>query len=236
VTGHREVGAVVVAAGLGERLGGERPKALVEVAGRPLVAHAVANLRAAGVRHLVVVHTPGEEAAFRTAVADADAVLTPGGEDRSASVRAGVAALPEAVELVAIHDAARAFAPPEVIRATVAAVVDDVLAAAPALPIADTVKRTVGDEVLETVARDELAAVQTPQVPPRHVLDAVTTSASSATDDLGLVERARAAGRLHGRIVLVAGSVRAGKITFPHDVVVAEALAGWRDAAGRPRL
>lgn len=231
------VGAVVVAAGRGERLGGERPKALVTVAGRPLVAHAVAALRAAGVGHLVVVHTPGEEAAFRAALA-ADGVtltdggartdgvtLTAGGDDRSASVRAGLAALPDEVRVVAVHDAARAFTPPAVIRSAVAAVTGDVLAAAPAVPVADTLKRVRGDEVVGTVDRADLVAVQTPQVFPRAVLAEVTGSGTSATDDLALVERRLAEGGLTGRIVWVAGSVRGAKVTYPEDVVIAEALA-----------
>jgi 2-C-methyl-D-erythritol 4-phosphate cytidylyltransferase len=221
----RDVGAVVVAAGRGERLGDERPKALVVVAGRPLVAHAVAALRATGIHHLVVVHTPGEEAAFRAAVADDRVSLTPGGADRSASVRAGVAALPDEVRVVAVHDAARAFTPPAVIRSTVDAVTGDVLAAAPALPVADTLKRTSGDEVVGTVDRTDLVAVQTPQVFPRDVLAEVTRGEARATDDLALVERRLADGGLSGRIVWVPGSVRGAKITHPEDLVLAEALA-----------
>jgi 2-C-methyl-D-erythritol 4-phosphate cytidylyltransferase len=226
-----DVGAVVVAAGRGERLGGDRPKALVVVAGRPLVAHAVGALRAAGISHLVVVHSPGDEAAFRAALGAAGATLTdgvsltPGGADRSASVRAGLAALPDEVRVVAVHDAARAFTSPAVIRATVDAVTGDVLAAAPALPVADTLKRTDGDEVVGTVDRAGLVAVQTPQVFPRQVLEGVTAAGAAATDDLALVEAARAAGRLSGRIVLVPGSVRGAKITYPEDIVIAEALA-----------
>jgi 2-C-methyl-D-erythritol 4-phosphate cytidylyltransferase len=219
------VGAVVVAAGRGERLGGDRPKALAVVAGRPLVTHAVAALRAAGVHHLVVVHTPGEEAAFRAALDDPAVALTPGGDDRSASVRAGLAVLPHEVAVVAVHDAARAFTPPAVIRAAVRAVTGDVLAAAPALPVADTIKRTADGEVTGTVDRSDLVAVQTPQVFPRRILASVASTAGSATDDLALVERARDAGTLSGRIVLVPGSVRGAKVTYPEDVVIAEALA-----------
>jgi 2-C-methyl-D-erythritol 4-phosphate cytidylyltransferase len=100
-----------------------------------------------------------------------------------------------------------------------------VLAAAPALPVADTLKRTDGDEVVGTVDRAGLVAVQTPQVFPRQVLEGVTAAGAAATDDLALVEAARAAGRLSGRIVLVPGSVRGAKITYPEDIVIAEALA-----------
>jgi 2-C-methyl-D-erythritol 4-phosphate cytidylyltransferase len=240
------VAAVVVAAGRGERLGGDRPKALVEVAGRSLVAHAVAGLRAAGVEVVIVVHTPGERDAFAAALDD-EVVLVAGGADRSASVRAGLAALPDGVEVVAVHDAARAFAPPAVIAATIAAVTgapggsgggtgpgaaagERVVAAAPALPVADTLKRVTGDVVVGTVDRTDLVAVQTPQVLPVDVLRGVTEDGGSATDDLALVEAQLADGRLSGRIVWVPGSPLGVKITFAEDLVTAEALA--RHAAG----
>lgn len=225
------VGIVVVAAGSGERLGAGRPKALVEVAGRSLIAHAVAGLGEAGFTSVVVVHTPGEEAAFRAAVAGAgtdagvEVVLVPGGADRSASVRAGLAALPGDVEVVAVHDAARAFTPPAVLRAVVAAVTGDVVAAAPAVPVADTLKRVDGDRVTGTVDRSELVAVQTPQVFPAAVIRAVATEGASATDELALVEQHLADGRLEGRIVWVPGSARGFKVTVPEDLELAEVFA-----------
>jgi 2-C-methyl-D-erythritol 4-phosphate cytidylyltransferase len=212
------VGFVLVAAGRGERLGLDRPKALVEVAGRSLVGWAVEGLRAAGAETVVVVHPPGSEDAFGAAIGDGGVVLVPGGDDRSASVRAGLDALPASVRVVAVHDAARAFTPPEVIRAAVAAVTGDVLAAAPALPVADTLKRADGNEVIATVDRRDLVAVQTPQVFPATVIRSVTTDATSATDDLALVEQGRADGRLTGRIVWVPGSTRGAKITYADDL------------------
>lgn len=227
-----EVAAIVVAAGRGERLGGERPKALVEVVDQPLLAWAVAGLRAAGVHDLVVVHTPGEGEAFAAALApDAagtatPARLVPGGADRSASVRAGLAALPAASTLVAVHDAARAFTPPAVIGAAIAAVTGDVLAAAPALPVADTLKRISGTQVVATVERADLVAVQTPQVFPREVLAAVAAAGASATDDLALVEAGIADGSLAGRVVWVPGSPRGLKVTLPDDLLLAAAFAG----------
>jgi 2-C-methyl-D-erythritol 4-phosphate cytidylyltransferase len=235
--GRDRVAAVVVAAGSGERLGHGRPKALVEVAGRALVAWAVTGLREAGVATVVVVHTPGEREAFAGALDDVDpdgeVMLVPGGADRSASVRAGVAALPAGVELVAIHDAARAFTPPTVIRTAVEAVTGDVVAAAPAVPVADTLKRISGDQVVATVERADLVAIQTPQVLPLEVLTLVADERAAATDDLGLVEAALADGRLQGRVVWVPGSPRGFKVTFPEDLALAEAFAG-RDAPMQP--
>lgn len=220
--------AVVVAAGRGERLSRQQPKALVEVAGRPLVAHAVAGLRAAGLRDVVVVHTPGERPAFAAALGDADVVLVEGGATRTGSVRAGVAATPPSAGVVAVHDAARAFTPPEVIRTVVAAVTGDVLAAAPGLPVADTLKRVDGAQVVGTTDRTGLVAVQTPQVFPLEVLRAVLDATDEATDELALVERAVAAGTLSGRVVWVPGSLLGWKLTYPADLAAAERLAGPR--------
>lgn len=225
------VGVVVVAAGSGDRLGADVSKALVSLAGRPLLAHALAGLAAAGLPPAVVVHTPGEAEAFALATGDIAALrLVPGGATRTASVASGVAQLPDDVEVVAIHDAARPLTPPAVIAAAVAAVTGaaDVLAAAPGVPVADTLKRTAAGEVLTTVDRTGLVGVQTPQVFPRPVLDRVldlSGAAEHATDDLGLVERLRDRGQLEGRIVVVAGSVWARKVTYPSDLALLEVLA-----------
>lgn len=225
------VGVVVVAAGSGSRLGSAGPKALVEVAGRSLLAHALAALAAAGLPAATVVHTAGHAAAFTAAVAELPvARFVAGGESRTASVRAGVAALPASVSIVVIHDAARPLMPPEVIRATLDAVLDndDVVAAAPALPVSDTLKRVDGDTVVETVDRDRLVGVQTPQVFPRWVLQDALADADDATDDLGLVESLLATGRLQGRVAVVPGSAWGRKVTFPSDLAVVEALAMTR--------
>jgi 2-C-methyl-D-erythritol 4-phosphate cytidylyltransferase len=174
--GTARIGVVVVAAGSGERLGSRGPKALVPLVGRPLLAHALAGLAGAGLPPAVVVHTPGAAEAFMLAVGELPiASLVPGGATRTASVAAGVAALPRDVEVVVVHDAARPLTPPDVIVAAVAAVTGavDVLAAAPAIPVADTLKRTDGWQVLTTVDRSGLVGVQTPQVFPRRVLDVV---------------------------------------------------------------
>jgi 2-C-methyl-D-erythritol 4-phosphate cytidylyltransferase len=221
------VGGVVVAAGRGERLGAGRSKALTTLAGRTLVELALEGLRAAGLAPLVVVHPAGEREAFSALVGDAR--LVPGGATRTDSVRAGVAALPGDVETVAVHDAARALTPPAVIAEAVGAIGDGVVAAAPARRVADTLKRVTPLEggwqrVAGTVDRDELAAVQTPQVFPRDVLERALASGRDASDDLGLVEALLEEGALEGRIVLVPGSPLGMKVTWPDDVVVAEAL------------
>lgn len=229
------LGTILVAAGRGERLGGREPKALVEVGGRTLLEHALCGLAAAGVEDVVVVHPAGEGERFAALAPGAG--LTPGGATRTASVRAGLAALAEDAAVVAVHDAARALMPPEVIRRAVAAVadapgdagaVDAVVAAAPAVPVADTLKRVAGDQVVGTVARDDLVAVQTPQVFRREVLAPALERGREATDDLALVEHLVAAGVVSGRVVTVAGSARGLKITWPDDVLFAAALLEHR--------
>lgn len=235
---HASVGAVVVAAGSGERLGAAVPKALVQLAGRPLVAWAVEAVIAAGITQ-VVVTAPADHLAEMTAVVDAvatavvgrggacDVKVIAGGDTRSASVRLGVAALEPIPECIAIHDAARARQTPQVIRATVDAIVGDVLASAPGIPVVDTLKRVGADgTVRATVNRSDLWAVQTPQTFSTDVLLAVHAWAGGrdATDDLGLFEAAVAVGAVRGRAVLVDGCAEGNKITHPDDLRLAQAL------------
>lgn len=228
------VAAIVVAAGRGERLGAGLPKALVAVAGRPLVVHAVAAVRAAGIAEVVVVHPPDAQDTFASVLAGTDVVTVPGGATRDASVRAGLAALDAQVTVVAVHDAARGLQPPEVIAAVVAAVGGGVVAAAPALPVTDTVKRVRGDEVVGTVDRSTLAAVQTPQAVAAEVLRAAHAAAADgdgaagATDDLGRVEDHLADTGGPGRVVVVPGSPLGAKVTYAADVTVLEALLAER--------
>lgn len=251
----RPVGVVVVAAGSGDRLGAGVPKALVELDGRTLLAHALGGLAAAGLPPAVVVHTPGAREAFAAGVGALPvAALVAGGASRTASVARGVAALDPAAEVVVVHDAARPLTPPGVIAAAVAAVVQgvddrgvpEVLAAAPGVPVADTLKRTAdpGDpaasdradgqrrEVVATVDRTHLVGIQTPQVFPRAVLAAALAAVADgheATDDLALVEQLRTAGTLAGRIVVVPGSVWSRKVTYPADLRLLEVLAAHAD-------
>ena len=239
------VGVVVVAAGSGHRLGARAPKALVELQGRSLLSHALAGLAAAGLPPAVVVHTPGQGVAFAAATGGLPvAALVPGGAARTDSVTAGVAALDGAVDVVVVHDAARPLTPPEVIGAAVAAVPagGDVLAAAPGIPVADTLKRTAPSaadasalEVVETVDRTGLVGIQTPQVFPSAVLETALGSVAGTrevTDELALVEALRAEGTLRGRIVVVSGSVWSRKVTYPADLHLLGLLAAHADPGG----
>lgn len=228
------VAAIVPAAGKGERLGPGVPKALRPLAGRPLLVYAVAAVAAARSVDLVVVAAPPtrlEEVRALLAAAPLGAPVTvlAGGESRRQSVAAALDALPETVDVVLVHDAARPLAPGELADAVVAAVRAGAAAVVPALAVADTVKRVGTDGVVaETVGRDMLRAVQTPQGFRRDVLAAAhARPAGAATDDAGLVE---AAG---GRVRIVPGHPAAFKVTCPFDLLLAEALlAAGPEASG----
>jgi 2-C-methyl-D-erythritol 4-phosphate cytidylyltransferase len=235
----RREAAVVVAAGLGRRLGpeGARPKALMTVAGRSLLELALIGLRDASVREIVVVHTPGHEAAFAAACERQGVTrLVPGGDTRTASVGKGLAAIADDVDVVAVHDAARPLTPPRVIRAVLDTVGGDVVAVAPGVAVTDTLKRVSDDRITGTLDRRDVHAIHTPQAFVPAVLRAAmehVTDGTGVTDDLSLVERALADGVVIGVIRLVAGSPWDLKITYPEDLEIAEALLAARGAGGR---
>ena len=211
---------IVAAAGSGLRLGADLPKALVPLAGRPLVCWAVDTLRAGGVGRVVVAVPSSERAAF-AAVLPADVVLVDGGATRTASVRAGLAAAGEA-PVVLVHDAARPLTPPDVVIRVLAALADGARAVVPVLPVADTVVAVDDDGVVAgAVPRAPLRRVQTPQGFDRATLVAAYAAHDGAdhTDDASVV---RAAGV---PVTTVAGDERAAKVTVAHDLAVAEMLA-----------
>ncbi len=201
------------------------PKALVPVAGEPLLLHALRRAAASGVVDVVVVVAPeGEEQRVRELLAPlglGDLRVVAGGAERQDSVRRGLAVLPADVDVVLVHDAARCLTPPSVFRAVVAAVRGGAVAVVPALAVSDTVKRVVDGRVVETVDRRELVAVQTPQgfsCAPLRAAHEAAASAAPATDDAGMLEA------LGHEVVTVAGEDAAFKVTRPVDLVLAEAL------------
>jgi 2-C-methyl-D-erythritol 4-phosphate cytidylyltransferase len=219
--------ALIVAAGSGERLGAGRPKALVELAGRPLVAWSVAALEAtAGVEQIVAAMPAGEPQPLGT-------TGVAGGASRSESVlRALEAAAPS--ELVLVHDAARPLLTPDLAEAVIAALEADpgADAAIAAAPVSDTIKRAGpdGGAVVETLDRRELWSVQTPQVFRRgaleRALDADAEELARATDDASLIERAG------GRVIVVPSPAENIKVTTPVDLRLAELLLAARSAGG----
>jgi 2-C-methyl-D-erythritol 4-phosphate cytidylyltransferase len=214
--------AVVPAAGRGDRLGGEQPKAFRLLGGTPLLVHAVGALLASRYVERVVVAAPADRLAEVSALFGARVTAVPGGACRQDSVAAALAALPSDVDVVLVHDAARPLVPVAVVDAVVAAVLAGAAAVVPVLPVVDTLKRVdAAGLVAGTVPRAGTYAVQTPQGFRREVLakaHAAADPAEPATDDAGLVERLGIA------VSTVPGSGDALKITTPFDLLVAEAV------------
>lgn len=202
-----DVWGIVVAAGAGRRFG--RAKQFEALGDRRLVDRAV-ETALLGCDEIVLVLPEG-------ASWDGPSVHTvvTGGATRSDSVRAGLAAVPDHVAVVVVHDAARPLASRELFAAVIAEIAAGADAAVPGIPVTDTIKRVDGSLVVETVARDTLVAVQTPQAFAAAALRAAHADAAHATDDAALVE---AAG---GRVVVVAGEQHNLKITAPRDLDLA---------------
>jgi 2-C-methyl-D-erythritol 4-phosphate cytidylyltransferase len=217
-----DVAVLVPAAGAGLRLGPGGPKALRDLAGEPLLVHAVRRLGAVACVGQVVVAAPVDAVdAVRALLAPVGPVLVvPGGATRQASVAAALAAADPRLGIVLVHDAARALAPPELFERVAAAVRAGHPAVIPVLAVVDTIKR-VDDagQVLGTVDRAVLRAVQTPQGFRREVLTAAHAAAvDEHTDDAGLAEG------LGVPVHTVPGDEAALKITRPFDLRVAAAL------------
>ncbi|MFZ0322651.1 MAG: 2-C-methyl-D-erythritol 4-phosphate cytidylyltransferase [Actinomycetes bacterium] len=226
--------AVIPAAGRGERLGPGAPKALRELGGQPMLVHAVHAMANARSVDLVVVAAPADELdSVRVLLApvggDTPVLVVAGGETRQDSVGRALATLPDDVDVVLVHDAARPLAPPELADAVVATVRSGADAVVPGVVLADTVKQVdPAGRVEATPDRESLRAIQTPQGFRRDVLQRAHAEAAGqvATDDAGLVERI-------GRTVLVVpGSEEAFKVTRPLDLAVAEVVLARRRRAG----
>jgi 2-C-methyl-D-erythritol 4-phosphate cytidylyltransferase len=218
------VWAILVAAGRGERLGLDQPKAFAKLGEDPLLAEPLRRLEESDwVDAIVLVAPPGwEEPAILLAEelgCGKVSACVPGGETRADSVRAGMAEVPADAVVVLVHDAARPLLPEAVIERVLAPLSDGWDGAVPGLPIADTLKR-VGDDgaVLETVSRDGLHGVQTPQAFPAEVLRAAVAAGGDATDCAALVE-ARG-----GRVKVVQGDPRLLKVTTADDLAK---IASW---------
>ena len=216
------VWAVLAAAGRGERLGSDRPKAFARLGSRPLLAESLERLESSDWIDRIVIAAPPEWEEPCILVAEeigagkVGSVVT-GGATRSESVRLGLAEVPEDAAAVLVHDAARPVLPDEVIERVLAPLSDGWDGAVPALPVADTVKRVERDRVVETLPRAELVAAQTPQAFVVSALrDALAGDVSAASDCASLVE-----GR-GGRVKVVEGDRRLLKVTDAEDLALIE--------------
>jgi 2-C-methyl-D-erythritol 4-phosphate cytidylyltransferase len=218
------VWAVLAAAGRGERLDADRPKAFAALRGRPLLAESLERLEASGwIESIVVVAPPdweepvillAEELGCGKVVAS-----VAGGETRGESVRIGVGEVDDDAAVILVHDAARPLVSDEVIERLLAALNEGWDGAVPGLPVVDTVKRVEDGAVVETLPRAELVTVQTPQAFVAAVLRAALGGdAASASDCASLVE-ARG-----GRVKVVDGDPHLVKVTTAEDLALVE---GW---------
>lgn len=218
------VWALLAAAGRGERLGADRPKAFVRLGDRPLLAESLERLEACDrVDAIVVVAPPGwEEPTIllgeELGCSKVSACVA-GGATRAESVAAALAEVPQEAEVVLVHDAARPLLPADVVERVLAPLAEGWDGVVPALPLPDTVKRVHDGLVVETLERSSLVGVQTPQAFVASALRAgYRGDPGGATDCASLVE-ARGF-----RVTTVPGDRRLLKITDPEDL---ELVSSW---------
>lgn len=220
--------AIVVAAGSGTRLGGNRPKQFLDLGGIPIIIHALRQFERCPDINEIVTVLPAEETAGFSSQAKEFGLrklirVVAGGETRAQSVRRGLAAVSEA-EIVAVHDGVRPFVTPEEIGCVVQAAKKSGAAVLVA-PVADTIKEVEGNRIVRTVTRQKLRRALTPQCfrfeilkRAYEALDQAEAAGVEVTDESFLVER------LGVEIVAVEGSARNIKITQEEDLVLAEAI------------
>jgi len=212
-------GAVVVAAGVGSRMGTQIPKQFQVLGGRPVLRWSVDVLLQCEEIAAIAVVVSATDRALAQAVLPSNSriLLVDGGMARTESVRNGLSALVgRGLKKVLIHDAARPGLSPSVVRELIAAL-DEADAAAPALPVTDALKDN--RDGVRSVSRDGLVRVQTPQAFRFDIISkAIAGATNAAVDDLALVESAGA------RIVLTPGRAELMKITHPEDMAIAEKL------------
>jgi 2-C-methyl-D-erythritol 4-phosphate cytidylyltransferase len=218
------VWALLVAAGAGERLGEERPKAFVRLGELPLLAESLRRLEDSGWIDAIVIAVPAgwEEPAILLAEelsATKVVAAVTGGATRAESVKVALAEVPDDAVVVLVHDAARPLVGDDVLERVLAPLSEGWDGVVPALELADTLKRVSHDAVVETVDRAGLYVAQTPQAFDAAILRrAYEGNLADATDCASLVERAG------GRVKIVTGDPRLLKITTRADL---ELVASW---------
>jgi 2-C-methyl-D-erythritol 4-phosphate cytidylyltransferase len=223
------VWAVIVAAGKGERLAADHPKAFAPLAGRPLLAESLERLESSDLVDAIVVVAPPEweEPAILLAEelgAGKVVACVPGGATRSASVRIGVREVADDATAIVVHDAARPLVSDEVLARVLAPLGEGCDGCVPGLPLADTIKRAPGGAVVETVDRSDLYAIQTPQAFVAAAFrSALAGPLEDASDCAGFVE---ANG---GRVRVVPGDPTLRKVTTRADLDAVERLLADTD-------
>ncbi len=209
------VAAIIPAAGSGVRLGADVPKAFLALGGLSLLTRSALAMSA--VADVLIVAAPSDaldEASEQLSQVDSEIHIVAGGEHRQESVANALRMVPEDVSIVLVHDAARPLVPIEVTQNVVAAIRNGAKAVIPVLPLVDTIKRVNNNGIaIETVDRNQLRRVQTPQGFDRATLDlAYQNPEVVATDDAGLMDALGIA------VLTVAGDERSLKITTISDV------------------
>ncbi len=218
---------IIPAAGMGARLGSHKPKALVDLAGKPILLRTLERLHAMELGAGTVVTVPPDsraefEAVLESAVGEGTVTVVDGGDERQRSVANALAALDAETDIVVIHDAARPFVPRRAVHESIEGA-RTFGAATVALPCSDTILEDDGEGFLgATPNRDRMWACQTPQTFRVEVIKAAHHAAQrdsfAATDDASLVRRNG------GKVKLVTGSTFNRKITTPADLAYAEHL------------
>lgn len=217
--------AILVAAGRGERMGAERPKAFLDLAGQPLLLRAARVLDAApSVAHVVAVVPLAEQDEARALLSPIGKLraVVAGGASRQDSVLEGLKQAPDGfADVVLVHDAARPLVDVALVE-RVALEAEAAGAALPVLPLVDTVKRVRDGAVVETLDRGELAAAQTPQGFRFGLL--VLAYEAAFRERVTLTDEAMAVERTGATVRVVPGSPRNRKITTPDDLAWAESV------------
>lgn len=220
----RDLAVVLVAAGSGQRLAAGVPKAFALLAGRTILAHAIEPILDAKNLGQLIIAVPQSHLIEATEIAneitknsDAQLDIVVGGETRQQSIANALAVIADGIDIVLVHDAARAFATTDLFDRVSNSVRETGLATIPALEVADTIKEISGEHVLDTVDRSKLRKAQTPQGFKANELHIAYSAADAEhTDDAALVQA-------HGlKVRFVAGEEAAQKITTAADFEAAE--------------
>ena len=217
---RRDLAVIVVAAGRGERLKASAPKAFVELNGRTILEHSLTPIADLPALAQVVIAAPATHLAEAIEIAnsvlttDATLDVVVGGETRQQSIANALAVVSDDVEVILVHDAARAFASSALFERVAAAVRSTSASVIPALEISDTIKRVSANQVQETVDRSSLRSAQTPQgFIAADLKRAYANASDDFTDDAALMQ---SQGK---KVSFVAGEVEAAKITTPEDLL-----------------